>query len=80
MSALCQKQTLAALFDQLVGAAEQRCRHVDAESLCGLEVDHQLVLGRRLHGEIGRLLAVEDAIDVGRGAPMLLARADEVIE
>ena len=29
-----------------------------------LEVDHQLVLDRRLHREVGRLLAPEDAIDV----------------
>src|SRR6516164_2609184 len=78
MSALGQKQTLARLFDQLVGTAEQRCRHIDAESLCGLEVDHQLVLGWRLHGEIGRLLTVEDAIDVSRGAPVLVDKINAI--
>jgi hypothetical protein len=42
---------------------------VEAERLGGLEVDHQLVLGRRLHRQVGRLLALEDAIDVaGRAA------------
>jgi hypothetical protein len=33
---------------------------------------HELVLGRRLHGKIGGLLAFEDAIDVSRGAPVLV--------
>jgi hypothetical protein len=38
-------------------------------SLGGLEVDHQLVLGRRLHRKVSRFLAPEDAIDVsGRAA------------
>ena len=37
---------------------------VEAERLRGLEIDHQLVLGRRLHRQVGGLLALEDAIDV----------------
>ena len=32
------------LFDHLVGAGEQRGRHLDAERLRGLEIDHQLEL------------------------------------
>ena len=40
------------------------CGTVEAERLRGLEVDHQLVLGRLLHRQIGRLLALEDAIDI----------------
>jgi hypothetical protein len=32
--------SLVCLFDQLVGAGEQRGRHVKAECLSGLEIDH----------------------------------------
>ena len=47
-------------------------RHVEAERLGGLEVDHQLVFGRRLHRQVGRLLALEDAVDVAGRAPILV--------
>ena len=45
---------------------------VEAERLGGLEIDHQLVLGRRLHRQVGRLLALEDAVDVAGRAPVLV--------
>src|SRR5262245_15042484 len=52
------------LFDHLVGALLEKPGDVEAERLGGLKVDHQLVLGRRLHRQVGWLLALEDAVDV----------------
>ena len=36
-----------------------------SERLGCLEIDDQLILCRQLHGEVGRLFALEDAVDVG---------------
>ncbi len=42
-----------ASFDHLVGAHLQRLRDGHADRFCGLQVDHQLELGRGLHRQIG---------------------------
>src|SRR5215510_3555876 len=60
------------LFDHLVSAREQCRRQVEAECLCSFQINNQLVFGRRLHREIGRLLAVEDAIDIAGRTSLLV--------
>ena len=60
------------LFDHLVGSREQLRGHGEAERLCGLEIDNEFVLGRRLHWKIIRLLAFEDTIDIAGRAPVLV--------
>src|ERR1700756_4556273 len=52
---------IAASLDHLVGPCHHRRREVEAWRLRGLEVDDQLVFGRSLHRQIGRLLALENA-------------------
>ena len=77
MSALGQKRTHAAqqyhsLFDHLVGLRKKAWGDGYAEGLGCPEVDHQLELGRCLHGEVGGFFAFKDAIDIASRLPELL--------
>jgi hypothetical protein len=72
MSALGQKRTFRHSFDHLVGASKYCRRHGEAERFRGLEVDDYLVLCRRLHRHVGRLLTLEDAVDVAGRLPILV--------
>src|SRR4249920_1661162 len=54
------------LLNDLISPREHRGRHIEPERLGGLEIDHQLVLDGGLHRKVGRLFALEYAIDVAR--------------
>jgi len=65
MSESCHKQThamqqKASLLDYSIGPLLQEQRHLDAERLGGLEVDHQLKFRGLLHGHIGRFSAAKN--------------------
>src|SRR5262245_3966482 len=65
----CTAQTTAATsFDHLVGAGEQRRRHVERERLCGGQIDDELELGRLLDWNIGRLCSAQHLVDDLGGA------------
>src|SRR4029453_3209024 len=68
----CSKKR--SLFDHLVSSSEHRVRHGETERFGRLEIDRQIVLGWRLHRQVGRLVALENTIDVNRSAPVLVDR------
>src|SRR3974390_2265351 len=57
-------------LDHLVGAGEHRIRPSQANRLRSLEIDHQFVFGRRLHRQVDRLLALENAVNVTGRVPI----------
>src|SRR5258708_33804387 len=54
---------LAHSFEHLIGAGEHARRYVEAKRLGGLQVDQQLVLGRRLHRQVSGPGALEEEIN-----------------
>src|SRR5215831_6110707 len=72
MSAKSQKRTFRDSLDQFVGALLEVKRNVESERLGSLEIDRQLVLVRRLHWQIGWLLALEDMVNVTSRAAVLI--------
>src|SRR5262245_16881430 len=74
----CAGMTAEFSFDYLVGAREQCRGHSEADRLRGLQIDHQVILGRRLHRQVSGLLAFEDAIDVTRRAAELIDKVRPV--
>jgi hypothetical protein len=70
MSALCHKRT---------PAVQQRNYSITLSAgktkrFCGLHIDHDLVLGQGLNGEIARLLAFENAVYVFGRSPRVINR------
>ena len=67
---MCKENCVS--FKNLVGARKHCSRHVQANRLGSLEIDHQFVFGRRLHRKVCGFLALEDAIDIAGRAPVLI--------
>src|ERR1700730_7721071 len=67
-SLIGEHSTRALLMD-LIRPQQERRRDRQAESLGGLEVDHEIKLRRLLHGKVRGLRAFQDLVDVGGGAP-----------
>ena len=54
-------------LEQLVGASEHGAGNGQPEGLRRLEVNHEVELGRLLHGQVGGLGTLEDLVDVDSG-------------
>src|SRR5262245_44514051 len=52
-------------FDDLVGGEQKLWRNGQPERFGGSKINHQIVFGWLLIGQIGGLLAAQDAIDIG---------------
>jgi hypothetical protein len=44
------------LFDQLVGAQDEARRDIDADFLCGFQIDDELEFARLFNRDIGRVI------------------------
>src|SRR6516162_7634546 len=82
---MCQQPTYApattiVLFNDLVGAREQRRWHVESERPRGFQVDHHLELGRLHDWQIGRLLALEDSARVYSDLAIAISKAHTVTD
>src|SRR5712691_2829047 len=62
-------------IDDLICPQQQRLRERQPERPGGFHVDDQLELRRLLHGEVGRLGALEDFVDIDCRAAELVCQA-----
>ena len=70
-----QRETL---LDHLVGARKQRHGRVEAQHPGSLEIDDNFEFGGLLDRKITRLFALEDAINIRRGAPVKIVEFNTV--
>ena len=68
------------LFDNLVGAKQDRWGYRKAKRLGGLKVYDHLEFCRQLHREIARLGAAQDAIHIGGGTTKVVCLGGAVGE
>src|SRR5262245_16181636 len=55
--------SIIALFDQLIGAQQQRWRKGHSECVGGLKVDHQLIFGGLFNRQISRVCTMQNFVD-----------------
>src|SRR5262245_45370833 len=65
-------QQVAPLLDHLVGAGEQRCRHVECQSPGSAEINHQLEFCWQLNRQVARFFALENAASISPHDPIEL--------
>src|SRR5262249_35239284 len=79
-SSLRIQEHSSGLFDHLIGAQHYGWGYHKAKRAGGLEIQDHLELGRKLHREITRLLAAQNAINIGGGGTKEVYRVDSVGE
>ena len=66
------------LLNYLVDAGEQTYRNCKAEGVGGVDIDDELVFGRLLYRQFGRLSAFQNAVHIIRGAAILLRNVSTI--
>src|SRR5207245_11236293 len=66
--------------DHLIGEEERRRWNVETERLGGLEIDHQLKLGRLDHWQVGWFGALENFADVDAGLAIPIRKVASVTD
>ena len=69
-----QRTKVQRLFNHRVGADQKGFRDFQSHGLCGLEIGDKLEARRCLDGQVARLSALEDAVDVICRPPIEVAR------
>src|ERR1035437_3457723 len=78
MSVSSQKRKWAILFDHLVGQQLERARHGETEGSGGLEINDEFVFERELDGQIARICASQNLVNIGCGRSRLLQLIDAI--
>ena len=73
-----QPKAVCKLLDHFVGEREQLVGYGKAERLGSLEVDDQLEFDWGLDRKLARVLALKNAIDIGRRASITINQVDPV--
>src|SRR5205823_6256768 len=74
----CRGMRGDALLNDLIRPPQKRRRNRQPKRLRSLEVDHKLELGGLFDGEIARLGALQDLVDVGSRAPKQVREAGAI--
>src|SRR5438309_304014 len=73
-----RRSPLSISLDHLVGSYKQAGWDGQAKHLRRFEIDHRFKFGRRLHRQIGGLVAAQDAVDIGRRLAKHISEVDSV--
>src|SRR6185437_16252190 len=74
-SNLRPRSTFRHSLDQLVDAQEKRLWDCQPERLGGLQTDDEIVLGRLLHRDVGRLRPAQNLVNKIGGTPVICRAA-----
>ena len=74
------KRLASVLTNHLVRQDEERRRESDPERLGGLEIDHQLELGRLYHWQVGGFGTLENFADVDSGLAIRVRKVASVTD